>query len=211
MTFGVRSFGMRPIASRRRAPIRRCEERADDVGEHGKTEEFEYASEGRIGHQDLGERDRQPDRQHEPDSGNADQQLYRRGNRADVRADVYGVRDRKKCHNGHEPSPTTALLEIRRKTSAADEADARTNGLHGDVQREREKTEPEELIAECCAGNRVGGDSAGIVVRDARDEAGAKAVDALTKLSGSPHKAKIDGSNERKAHARTITRPGEPA
>ena len=132
------------------------------------------------------ERDRQPDRQHEPDSGNADQQLYRRGNRADVRADVYGVRDRKKCHNGHEPSPTTALLEIRRKTSAADEADARTNGLHGDVQREREKTEPEELIAECCAGNRLGGDSAGIVVRDARDEAGAKAVDAPYETLGKP-------------------------
>ena len=49
-----------------------------------------------------------------------------------------------------------------------------THQLHGHHERKGKQCDPERRIAKCCAGDRIRGDTGGVVIRRASDEPGAK-------------------------------------
>lgn len=107
--------------------------------------------------------------------GPADQQAQRCAHGAEVRAQVDNVRHDQQDDDGTQKPCRVVTPQVLGDALAGDAADAGADRLDHRHQREAEQHGPGEAIAELGAHLAVGGDTAGIIVGGAGDEAGAQA------------------------------------
>ena len=100
----------------------------------------------------------------------ADQQLQRRGHRAEIGAEIDRVRDQQQPDDRVEQPARVMRADVAGNALAGDPAHARADLLDRRHQREAEQHHPAHRVAELRAGLGVGGDAARIVVGGAGDQ-----------------------------------------
>ena len=142
-------------------------------------------------HPDRGQERAQRDRHPEQGQGRADAREL--GDR------VAQVRREHRQDREGRPANAVALADQAGQAVAGREAEA-SAGLLGDHQRElRDEQDPEQVIAELGAGDRVGGDPTGVVVGEARDDPGTD-----DREQGSNAESRAGGARPRKDKAEHI-------
>ena len=96
--------------------------------------------------------------------------MRRRPHRAEIRADVYGVRDEDECEQAIQNFLVVIFLDDRRNAFARHRADARACLLYRHHEGEQKERGPQLPVAELRAGLGVGGDTGRIIIRRAGDQ-----------------------------------------
>ena len=107
----------------------------------------------------------------------ADQQLQRRGHRAEIGAQIDDVRKQQQPDDRAKQPARVMRADVAGDALAGDAADARADLLDRHHQREAEQHHPAHRVAELRAGLRVGGDAARIVVGGAGDQSRAESAE----------------------------------
>ena len=154
-----------------RSPVRRGQERRNDVREQHGCQPLETAGEGRIRRPQRDRDDRESEHRHERHGGQPGEQFGGVGHPAEVRRNVEDVgAEQQQTRDGEKP-PRVVMANGAGQAAAGDEADACADELDGGHERKRRERRPERRVAERGSRHRVRRDPAGIVVGRAGDEA----------------------------------------
>ena len=140
------------------------DDRVDDVGQEGEGEPLEGVGDESVAAEDLKGENAKRHGHNEPHGLDAGERMDGVCDRAQIGADVDGVRSEQQQDRAVQDEPRIVIAQHTREALAADHAQPGADVLNGCHQRIREERGPKALQTEGRARDGVGANAARIVV-----------------------------------------------